>query len=66
MILNIFGGEVEIDSYEANKIILKELNKLSKGELINLLMDRDGEYLDLEEYFREEITEQIKPDCIRD
>ena len=63
MILNIFNGEVEIDWEDAKKVIKEELNKMSKEELITLLFDRDGEYLDLEEYFREEITQHYIPDC---
>lgn len=63
MILKIFGGEVEITWKEAEKVIREELNKMSKEELIQFIIDNDGYKYDLEEEFREQITESIKPDC---
>jgi hypothetical protein len=62
MILKIFGGEMEIDWQDAQKVIREELNTWSKEALIQFIIDKDNEVLDLEEEFREEITENFKPD----
>ena len=66
MILNMFGGEVEITWQEAEKVIRKELNKMSKEELIQFIIDNDCQKYDLEEEFREQIIESVKPDCWED
>ena len=66
MILNIFNGEVEIDWEDAEKVIKEELNKLSKEELIQFILDNDCTEYDLEEEFREQITVYYASDCWED
>ena len=63
MIFKAYGGFVEIEWEEVKEVIKQELNKMSKEKLVQFIMERDGELIELHKEFKDEIVENYVKDC---
>ena len=63
MIFKAYGGFIEIDWEEVKDVIKQELNKMSKEKLVQFIMERDGEIIELHKEFKDEIVENYVKDC---
>lgn len=57
--------EYEVDSYEVNKALKKILNQYSKEELVDLVLQFDGETIDLCAFFEDEILDHFREEALR-
>lgn len=62
-----FGEDFEFDADfdEVNKALKKILRDLTKDELIQLILDFDGDTLNLEKFFKDELMDYFREEAIK-
>ena len=55
----------EVDFDEVNKALNHILKNLSKEELVQMILQFDGEYVDLETFLKDELTEYFREEAMK-